>query len=130
MRRYIAAVCVMLAVVVAVAYAQTSQLSGTVRDKSAALLPGVTVTVSGPALDKEQTTTTDHRGEFTFKNLPPNDAYVVTFSLAGFRTVTQRKVALASEKATATDVVMTVADVPDVPRFIRGRYGIVPLSPQ
>ena len=128
MRRIVAAVCVMFAAVVASVNAQTSQLSGTVRDKSAARLPWVTVTVSGPALDKDQTTTTDHRGEFTFKNLPPDDAYVVTFALAGFRTVTQRKVALTSEKVTATDAVLTVADIPSVPRIIPDKYGFVPLS--
>jgi len=130
MRRILAAACVMFAVLIAAVNAQTSHLSGTVRDTSASLLPGVTVTVSGPALDKEKTTTTDHRGEFTFKNLPPDDAYVVTFALAGFRTVTQRKVALTSEKVTATDAVLTVADIPSVPRIIPDRYGFVPLSPQ
>ena len=129
MRRYAAALCVMFAVVVAAVHAQTSELSGTARDKSGVPLPGVTVTVLGPALDKERITTTDHRGEFTFKDLPPHDAYVVTFSLAGFSTVTQKKVAVTSEKA-ATDAVMTVADPPSVPRIIPNRFGIVPLSPQ
>jgi hypothetical protein len=129
MRRYVAAVSVMLALVIAIVSAQTTQLSGTVRDKSAGVLPGVTVTVSGPALDKDQTTTTDARGKFTFKSLPPDDTYVVTFSLAGFNSIVQKKVAVASDKVATTDAVMTVADVPTEPPIrIPNRFGIVPLS--
>jgi hypothetical protein len=129
MRRYVAAVCVMFAVAAAAVSAQTARLSGTVRDKSAGLLPGVTVTIDGPALEKERTTTTDHRGEFAFKSLPADDAYVVTFSLAGFKSVVQKKVAVASDKVATTDAVMTVADIPtEPPTRIPNRFGIVPLS--
>ena len=129
MRRYVAAVCVMLAVAVAAVNGQTAQLSGTVRDRSAVLLPGVTVTVTGPALDKERTTTTDAQGKFTFKSLPPDDAYVVTFSLVGFNAVVEKKVAVASDKVATTDAVMTVADIPTgPPTRVPNRYGIVPLA--
>ena len=122
-----------MAVVVALVSAQTNQLSGTVRDRSGLVLPGVTVTVDGPALDGAQTTTTDSKGEFTFKSLPPDDAYVVTFSLTGFGVV-QKKVAIASDKAATTDAVMSVrvpTVIPAPPKNnFPSNYGVVLISPQ
>jgi hypothetical protein len=131
MRRYIAAVSGMLAVVVALVSAQTNQLSGTVRDRSGAVLPGVSVTVDGPALDKARIATTDSHGEFTFTSLPPDDAYVVTFTLVGFGFV-QKKVAIATDKAATADAVMSVTVVPNAPpkNGFPSNYGVVLIAPQ
>jgi hypothetical protein len=108
MRPRLAMVPVILAVCVALVSAQTNQLSGTVRDLSGNVLPGVTVTVTSPALDAPQIATTNKDGKFTFTGLPANDAYVVSFSLLSFRTVTQRDVKIAAGKETTTDAVMSI----------------------
>src|SRR4051812_33714275 len=68
----------------AAAYAQEGQIAGTVKDTSGALMPGVTVEVSSPALiEKVRTAETDASGAYRITNLPVG-AYKVVFSLSGF----------------------------------------------
>ena len=62
-------------------------IAGAVKDASGAVLPGVTVEASSPALiEKVRTVVTDGSGQYRIVNLPPGN-YSVTFSLAGFNTV-------------------------------------------
>src|SRR5262245_27555943 len=76
--------CVVLCPVAA--FAQAS-ISGTVKDASGAVLPGVTVEAASPALiEKVRTVVTDGSGQFTVENLRPG-TYSVTFTLPGFSTV-------------------------------------------
>src|SRR5262245_49622055 len=67
-----------------VAHAQvtTGSIIGTVRDQSAAVLPGVTVTVASPGLPA-QSTITNERGEYRFTGLQPG-MYVFSVELPGF----------------------------------------------
>jgi hypothetical protein len=69
-------------------YAQrtTGDLLGVVKDSSGAVLPGVTVSVTGANIARAQTTTTSETGSYRIANLPPG-TYTVTFELSGFRTV-------------------------------------------
>jgi len=126
MRTHLAVASAILTMFVALVAAQASQLSGTARDESGKVLPGVTITVTGPALDKAQTTTTDAGGKFTFKSLPPGKGYVVTFSLIYFRSVVRRNVEVAVEKEATADAVMRIQPEPS-PTAPRG-FGIVPLT--
>src|SRR5688500_2420957 len=69
----------------AVALAQAS-IAGVVRDASGAVLPGVTVEASSPALiEKVRTTVTDSNGRYQIIDLRPG-TYVLTVSLEGFST--------------------------------------------
>ena len=62
-------------------------VAGTVSDPSGAVLPGVTVEASSPALiEKVRTAVTDGTGQYRIVNLPPG-SYVVTFTLTGFSAV-------------------------------------------
>ena len=68
------------------AFAQAT-IAGVVRDSSGAVLPGVTVEASSPALtEKVRTVVTDATGQYRIVTLPPG-TYVVKFSLGGFTTV-------------------------------------------
>jgi hypothetical protein len=69
-------------------YAQrtTGDLLGVVKDASGAVLPGVTVSVTGPNIAGTQTTTTTENGSYRIGNLPPG-TYALQFELPGFRTV-------------------------------------------
>src|SRR6266498_3077187 len=59
-------------------------LTGSVKDTSGAVLPGVTVEASSTALiEKTRSATTDGSGQFRIVDLRPGQ-YVVTFSLPGF----------------------------------------------
>lgn len=60
---------------------------GTVADQTQAVLPGVTVTVTGPALMGSRTAVTDAEGKYRVPALPPGSDYTVTFELQGFGTV-------------------------------------------
>ena len=75
------------------AFAQAS-ITGTVRDTSGAVLPGVTVEASSPALiEKVRTATTDGNGLYRIVDLRAGE-YTVTFSLQGFTSVKREGVTL------------------------------------
>ena len=82
-----------LVVVPTAAYAQAS-ITGVVKDTSGAVLPGVTVEASSPALiEKTRSVVTDGSGQYRIVDLRPG-VYSVTFGLSGFNTFKRDGVAL------------------------------------
>ncbi len=80
-----------------IASAQTSTISGTVRDASGGVLPGVTVEVSSPALiEKTRSTVSGGSGTYSILALRPG-TYTVKFELPGFTTVIREGVQLTSD---------------------------------
>src|SRR5215471_4429849 len=79
-------VCLMQLVSAGSALAQVSmgEVFGKVTDGTGAVLPGVTVTLSGPALIQPQTTVTVESGAYRFPRIPIG-TYSVAFELAGFK---------------------------------------------
>jgi outer membrane receptor protein involved in Fe transport len=73
----------------AAAQRTTGTVSGVVKDTSGAVLPGVTVSVTGPNVVGAQTATTNGEGFYRILNLPPGE-YDIAFSIAGFKTVTRK----------------------------------------
>jgi hypothetical protein len=70
-------------------------IAGAVTDSSGAVLPGVTVEASSPALiEKVRTVVSDGTGRYRVGDLPPG-TYAVTFTIPGFATVRQEGVALS-----------------------------------
>src|ERR1700733_9584430 len=68
------------------AHAQ-SAFAGVVKDATGAVLPGVTVEASSPALiEKVRSVTTDASGLYRIENLRPG-TYTITFNLPGFSAV-------------------------------------------
>ena len=59
---------------------QTGEIFGRVADKSGAVLPGATVTVSGPALIQPRVVTTSETGSYRVPELPIG-LYSVSFEL-------------------------------------------------
>jgi hypothetical protein len=83
-------------------------VTGTVRDSSGALLPGVTVEAASPALiEKVRTATTDGSGQYRIVDLRAGE-YTVTFSLAGFSTVKREDIALEGSFTATINVDMRV----------------------
>ena len=79
--------CVLVVLTTSVhAQRTTGDLIGVVKDSSGAVLPGVTVSVTGPNIPRAQTTTTTENGSYRVANLPPG-TYTLTFELSGFKTV-------------------------------------------
>jgi Carboxypeptidase regulatory-like domain/TonB-dependent Receptor Plug Domain len=93
MRLRTALVALTLALCASVSYAQqqSGEIFGRVTDKSGAVLPGVTVTVSGPALIQPFITTTSETGTYRVPELPVG-SYEVKFELAGFRTLVRQDI--------------------------------------
>ncbi len=89
----------------------TAGISGVVRDTSDAVLPGVTVEVSSPALiEKTRTAITDGTGQYNVVSLPPG-VYTVTFTLPGFATVRREGIELATGFAAKQDAAMKVGEL-------------------
>jgi hypothetical protein len=86
-----------LALLPLAAAAQTSTIAGEVKDTSGAVLPGVTVEVSSPALiEKTRSATTDGSGRYSIIQLRPG-VYTVTFTLPGFSMVKREGIELTSD---------------------------------
>jgi hypothetical protein len=61
----------------------TGTIQGRVSDAQGAVLPGVTVTATSPALIQPQTTVTSETGNYRFPAVPPG-TYELSYELAGF----------------------------------------------
>jgi hypothetical protein len=64
----------------------TGTIQGRVTDSQGAVLPGVTVTATSPALIQPQTTVTSETGNYRFPAVPPGN-FELTYELAGFNTL-------------------------------------------
>jgi len=71
----------------------TAQLNGTVRDKTGAVVPNVTVTIADASRGFSRTTTSDAQGNYQLLELPPG-TYTVTASYTGFNTFVNKNVVL------------------------------------
>lgn len=109
------AAAVLVVIVPAWGWAQTvSSTTGTiigrVTDGSDAVLPGVTVTASGPALMGVRTAVTDQNGSYRFPALPPGE-YRLTFELGGFSMVVREQLQLALGFTATVNVAMQLASL-------------------
>lgn len=89
----------------------TGSIAGTVRDSSGAVLPGVVVTVKGPALQRESVSaTTAADGTYRLPLIPPG-VYDVVAELSGFGTQTRQKIDVALNQQTTLDFALGVSGV-------------------
>ena len=93
-----------------VASAQAT-ISGVVKDASGAVLPGVTVEASSPALiEKSRTAVTDGTGQYAIENLRPG-VYSVKFTLSGFSIVQRDGVELSGSFTARINADMRVGGI-------------------
>jgi hypothetical protein len=86
-------------------------LAGTVRDTSGAVLPGVTVEVSSPALiEKVRTATSDSTGQWQIVDLRPG-VYRISFTLTGFSTAIREGVELTGSATLSIPAEMQVGNL-------------------
>ena len=88
----------------------TGEILGTVRDAEGNPLPGVTVTVTSPALQGSRTATTDSTGEYRIPLLPPGQ-YTVAVSMSGFEGLTREAVAVSLDQATRVNAELRLSTV-------------------
>lgn len=95
-------------------FAQTGihgAIHGRVLDNTGAVVPGVTVTVSGSALMGDQSTATEADGRYRFSALPQGEDYTVRFELDGFRTVVRQGISIQTRRTTTLDVELPVGSL-------------------
>ena len=112
MGRAFKSVLVVAAVVVwpSLASAQGT-LTGTVRDQSGGVLPGVTVDASSPALiEKVRTAVTDDTGQYRITGLNPG-TYSLTFRLTGFTIIRREGIELSGTATLTIPVEMRLGAV-------------------
>ena len=113
MRRLILPLLFVAAVLLvpAATYAQDGTIAGVTRDTSNAVVPGVTVEVTSPALiEKVRSTITDDNGRYQITALPVG-TYKVTFTLTGFNTVERANVQITSNFTANVNVSLAVGSV-------------------
>jgi hypothetical protein len=98
-------------VLLPVAASAQSAFSGSVKDTSGAVLPGVTVEAASPALiEKVRSVTTDAQGRYTIVDLRPG-IYTLTFTLTGFATLVRSGLELQSNVTLPLSVDLKVGAV-------------------
>jgi Carboxypeptidase regulatory-like domain/TonB dependent receptor len=105
----VAVTCV-LAPGTAAAQLEQGRLTGTVTDAQGAVLPGVTVTATSPALIGTQTAITEENGTYRFPALP-SGAYALTFELTGFRTIKRDNIQLSIGQTLTVDLALEVSAI-------------------
>ena len=93
-----------------VAAQATAQISGSVKDQSGAVLPGVDVTVTQTATGIMRSTVTNEAGSFVLPNLPIGP-YRLDVMLSGFRSYSQTGIELQVNSSPVIDVALGLGDV-------------------
>ena len=105
-----AALWVMLLLCLAVpvlAQSDRATITGTLRDSSSAVLPGVQVRITNDGTNLVQTATTDTTGSYRVANLPVG-AYTVSFTKTGFKTQEHKGITLLISQVAEIDGVLQV----------------------
>jgi len=84
---------------------------GTVTDPSGAAVPGAQLELSGGALPRALSTTSDATGAFLFLQAPAGTGYSLSVTSAGFRTAKAADISVQLGKATAVEVKLEVGQV-------------------
>src|SRR5688500_4210843 len=113
MRRVVLTLTGLMFCVVMLPAAASAQatIAGEARDTSGAVLPGVTVEASSPALiEKVRTATSDSSGRYRIEDLRPGE-YTVVFTLPGFTVVRREQLAVGGTGVISVDADMRVGGV-------------------
>jgi outer membrane receptor protein involved in Fe transport len=92
------------------AQVEQGRLLGTVKDAQGGVLPGVTVTVTSPALIGQRTAATESDGRYLITNLP-SGAYTVKFDLQGFQPYIRQNIVVTQGSTLTVDSTLELASV-------------------
>jgi hypothetical protein len=85
----------------------TGRISGVVTDATKAVIPGVSITVTGPTLFEPRTLISGENGSYFVDKLPPG-TYKINFALPGFRAVEQNDVNVRGNFTATINVTLEV----------------------
>ncbi len=83
-------------------------IQGRVMDAQGAVMPGVTITATSPALIQPQTTVTSETGNYRFPAVPPG-TYELSFELAGFNTLRRSGISITLGFTATVNVELALA---------------------
>jgi hypothetical protein len=128
MRRFTVMGVILLALAVSgsvvMAQSQTGTITGRVSDEQGAVLPGVTVTLTGR--QGAQTTVTDERGVYRFVGLNPG-VYNVQAELSGFAPQTERNIDVGLGREVRVNLNLTVGSLTETVEVV-GRSASVDVT--
>ena len=87
----------------------TGTIEGTVTDSTGAVVPGVTVQISGANLIRSQSATTSDEGSYRVSNLPPGKYTIVIEAVKGFGKYETSNVEVNLSKSSSVDISLTAA---------------------
>lgn len=91
--------------------AQSGTLNGTIFTEDGTAIPGITVTISSPALIQPTlSTVSNDKGFFRFPSLPPGK-FKVVFQMTGFKTLQQENVIVSVSRTTTLNVMMELSQI-------------------
>jgi outer membrane receptor for ferrienterochelin and colicin len=96
-------------------------ISGSVVDTTGAVVPGATITVTGPV--GERVVITDSQGNYEVSNLVPGQ-YTVKATLSGFKTASAPDVTVYVGKATSVRLTLSTGDITETVEVIGGAVDI------
>ena len=111
LRKMALALCVaLLAAGAGVSAAQElrGRITGFVTDNTGAVVPGVTVTATSPALIQPQVVVTGADGSYRYPALPPG-VYTITFELPGFQTIRREDIRLGLNQTLSVDAQLQIS---------------------
>jgi hypothetical protein len=94
----------------ALAQAASANLTGTIKDTSGGVLPGVSITAKNVATNEARTTVSENDGLYRLTNLP-RGTYEVKAELQGFKTLAQSGILLTVGETVRVDFTMAVGTV-------------------
>jgi hypothetical protein len=101
----------------------TGTIYGRIVDPSNAVLPGVSITVEGPAIQGKRTAESEANGSYRLLYLPPGE-YRVTFQKPKFKKIVYQGAKVEVDKTVTMNVTMQIADVEETV-VVSGRSPIV-----
>ena len=90
---------------------QSGSIRGKVLDESGQPLPGVSITISGPALIGKITAVTNSEGQFRAPYLAPGSAYEIRAELTGFETIIQKGLIVNVGKTISIEIRMKASAI-------------------
>src|SRR5690349_20447903 len=98
-------------VVLLPAMALGQSIAGVVKDAAGAVLPGVSVEASSPALiERTRSVVTDERGQYQIVDLRPG-TYTLRFTLTGFTTISRQGLEVSGGGVTTINADMRISAV-------------------
>ncbi len=111
MRKQILVIAFLLAVGIdASAQEFTGSIYGRIVDPTNALMPGVSITVEGDAIQGQRTAESEANGSYRFLNLPQGE-YRVTYQKSTFKKIVYEGAKVEVNKTITMNVTMQIADI-------------------